>query len=198
MERFEHFNFNSRMDTGNNSVIKIEITTGRSLGSIFLVTYLPTILINIINQATNYFDSESFFDAIVTVNLTCMMVLSTLYISVSNSLPNTAYVKYVEIWLLGSLMYPFTIVIIHTFVQIYKKEEDLEIETKIINLRNDGEKFKNKSNWSKRITVQNKKKAEIGLIFAKYIIPILAIMFSLVYWAAGSWHAAMQDWDDEY
>ena len=114
MKRFEHFTLNSRMNSGNNSGIKIEITTGRSLGSIFLVTYLPTILINIINQATNYFDSDCFFEAIVTGNLTGMMVLSTLYISVSNSLPNTAYVKYVEIWLLGSLMYPFIIVIIHT------------------------------------------------------------------------------------
>ena len=72
----------------------VEIQISRSIGSIFLVTYLPTFLINTINQATNYFDSGEHFEAIVTVNLTCMMVLSSLYISVAKSLPGTAYVKY--------------------------------------------------------------------------------------------------------
>ena len=81
------------------------------------MTYLPTILMNIINQATNYLDGTQFSGDIIKVNMTCMMVLSALYVSVSNSLPTTSYIKYVEIWLIFSLIYPFLIVLIQTFIQ---------------------------------------------------------------------------------
>ena len=41
-----------------NGILAFNITLGRNFQSIFLVTYLPTILMNIINQATNYIKSE--------------------------------------------------------------------------------------------------------------------------------------------
>lgn len=47
--------------------IQIKIKFGRRLGSIFLVTYLPTILINTINQATNYFPGTQFSGDIIKV-----------------------------------------------------------------------------------------------------------------------------------
>ena len=34
-----------------------------------------------------------FFEAIVTVNLTALLVLTTLFISISDSLPKTNYIK---------------------------------------------------------------------------------------------------------
>ena len=57
-----------------------------------LTTYLPTVFILCIVYATNFF-KPFFFEAVVTVNLTSQLVLTTLFISVSNSLPPTAYVK---------------------------------------------------------------------------------------------------------
>ena len=36
----------------------------------------------------------------MTVNLTSLLVLTTLFISVAGSLPQTAYVKMVDIWLI--------------------------------------------------------------------------------------------------
>ena len=41
----------------------------RNFLSIFMVTYLPTILMNIINQATNYITTDTKFDLILTVNM---------------------------------------------------------------------------------------------------------------------------------
>ena len=70
----------------------VEITLGRSLLSSLLTVHMPTLIINIINQATTYFGNEN-FDTIVTVNLSSMMVLSALLVSVSNSLPPTTYIK---------------------------------------------------------------------------------------------------------
>ena len=49
---------------------------------------------------------DFFFEAVVTVNLTTMLVLTTMFISVSNNLPNTAYVKMIDVWLIFNLMMP--------------------------------------------------------------------------------------------
>ena len=64
-----------------------------------MTIYLPTFLILCIVYATNYF-KEFFFEAVVTVNLTALLVLTTLFISVSESLPPTAYLKMVDVWLI--------------------------------------------------------------------------------------------------
>ena len=64
-----------------------------------MTIYLPTVLILIIVYSTNFF-KEFFFEAVVTVNLTALLVLTTLFISVSSSLPPTAYIKMVDIWLI--------------------------------------------------------------------------------------------------
>ena len=77
-------------------LVRVEIKLVRDFPSIFIVTYLPTILMNIINQATNYLANPEFLEAIITVNITCMMVLSALYISVSNSLPATSNIKVIR------------------------------------------------------------------------------------------------------
>ena len=72
-----------------------------------LTTYLPSILIMIIVYSTNFF-KEFFFEAIVTVNLTSQLVLTTIFISVSGSLPKTAYVKMIDVWLIFAQLIPFT------------------------------------------------------------------------------------------
>ena len=51
----------------------------------------------------------------MTVNLTVMLVLATMFISISSSLPVTSYVKMIDVWLLFSLMVPFVEVLLHTW-----------------------------------------------------------------------------------
>ena len=79
--------------------VVVSVTLGRRLLGTFLTIFFPTILLNLIGHATNFF-KEFFFEAVVTVNLTALLVLTTLFISVSESLPPTAYVKMVDIWLI--------------------------------------------------------------------------------------------------
>ena len=43
-----------------------------------------------------------------------MLVLTTLFINVSNNLPKTSYMKMVDVWLLFNLILPFIVVLIHT------------------------------------------------------------------------------------
>ena len=70
-------------------MVKVEVVLGRRLLSIILTVYFPTLLLNLIGYSTNFFKAF-FFEAIVTVNLTSMLVLVTMFISVSNNLPNTS------------------------------------------------------------------------------------------------------------
>lgn len=71
-----------------------------------LTTYLPSLLILTIVYATNFF-KDFFFEAVVMVNLTSLLVLTTLFISVSDGLPKTAYVKMIDIWLIFAQLIPF-------------------------------------------------------------------------------------------
>ena len=58
-------------------------------------------------QTENISINALLFKAIVTVNLTSLLVLTTLFISVSSSLPQTAYVKMVDVWLIFAQVVPW-------------------------------------------------------------------------------------------
>ena len=78
----------------------------RRILNAILTVYLPTILVLTIVYTTNFF-KEFFFEAIVSVNLTSLLVLTTLFISVSGSLPQTAYIKMVDVWLIFAQAVPW-------------------------------------------------------------------------------------------
>ena len=82
------------------------------------MTFLPTILMNIVNQATNYISGDDRYSLIITVNITCMMVLASVYLAVSSSLPSTANIKPVEVWLLFNLAYPVLVIIVNVLLQV--------------------------------------------------------------------------------
>ena len=83
-----------------------------------MVTYLPTILMNMINQATNYIKGSDKYSLIYTINITCMMVLASIYLSVSASLPSTANIKPVEVWLLVNLAFPLIVMLTNIILQV--------------------------------------------------------------------------------
>ena len=101
--------------------IELVLVLRRRLMSAIFTIYLPTVLILTIVYATNFF-KDFFFEAVVTVNLTALLVLVTLFISVSQSLPQTAYVKMVDIWLIFAQVVPFVEVLIHTWIDMMRTE----------------------------------------------------------------------------
>ena len=90
-----------------NEGIILKVVLKRRIVNELLTTYLPSILIMVIVYSTNFF-KEFFFEAIVTVNLTSQLVLAAIFISVSGSLPKTAYVKMIDVWLIFAQLIPFT------------------------------------------------------------------------------------------
>ncbi|XP_023325929.1 uncharacterized protein LOC111699471 isoform X1 [Eurytemora carolleeae] len=106
--------------------ILVVITLKRRIMNEILTTYLPSLLILVMCYMTNFF-KPFFFEAIVTVNLTAQLVLTTLFISVSASLPPTAYIKMIDVWLIFSQLIPFCQVILHTFIDMYRESEEREV-----------------------------------------------------------------------
>ena len=113
-----NYAFKKMIGSENLQVLRLTVSLRYRFFSIFMVTYLPTILINIINQLTNHINGDSKYDLIITVNITSMMVLASIYLSVSASLPSTAVMKPVEVWLLFNLAYPFLVIFVNIILQV--------------------------------------------------------------------------------
>ena len=116
----------------------MEIVFKRRLMNELLTTYLPSLLLLCITYATTYFKSF-YFEAALTVNLTVMLVQTTLFIryhvtsinylkksvwSVMEKLPPTSYVRLVDIWLICGQLIPFIEVILLTLKEVYNVEVD--------------------------------------------------------------------------
>ena len=89
--------------------------------SIKFFSFLPTFLILVIVYATNYF-KDFLFEAIVSVNLTTLLVLTTLFISVSGSIPKTAYIKMIDVSLIFAQMIALVEVLLHTSMATLRVE----------------------------------------------------------------------------
>ena len=109
-----------------NHAVVVSITLGRRLLGTFLTVFFPTVLLNSIGHSTNFFKAF-FFEAVIAVNLTSMLVLTTMFINVSNNLPKTSYMKMIDVWLLFNLLLPFIEVLIHTYMDTLRDDDDREI-----------------------------------------------------------------------
>ena len=115
----------NRIGSSQQAVI-FKVTLGRRLLGTILTVFLPTILMNVVGHAANYF-KPFFFEAVVSVNLTVMLVLTTMFINVSNQLPKTSYIKMMDVWLIFNLIVPFVEVLLHTYKDMLREEENREV-----------------------------------------------------------------------
>jgi hypothetical protein len=71
-------------------------------------TYLPTFSLLVIVDITLYFD-ESETQLAIGFSLTIMLVIYTLFQGVSALFPKTAYLKFIDFWLIFCLLVPFVV-----------------------------------------------------------------------------------------
>ena len=103
--------------------------------------YLPTIFLLIIAELTLAIDTR-YFEATIMVSLTSMLVIYTLYQSISDKLPQTAYLKMIDIWLLFCLSMPFLVFMLLVISQNVGRRNEIG---KITNRVTDGKpKIQNK------------------------------------------------------
>ena len=93
-----------------------------------------------------------------------------MFINVSNNLPKTSYMKMVDIWLLFNLIYPFSVVLIHTYMDT---------------LRND-EMNSSKNDMIKDVRAQKLDRAQK---MSRVFIPGILLISSILYWIIGIKHS---------
>ena len=93
--------------TDDEQGIWMSISLKRKIMSEMMTTYLPSLLLMLITFATTFF-KPVYFEAALTVNLTNMLVMTTIFISVMERLPTTSYLKMIDHWLIFCQLVPFT------------------------------------------------------------------------------------------
>jgi len=179
----------------------MEIVFKRRLTNELLTTYLPTFLLLGITYATTFF-KPYFFEAALTVNLTAMLVITTLFISVMEKLPPTSYVRMVDIWLIFGQLIPFVEVSLLTIMELYNEDRDMfnhhgtAIAVKNPDIKNVQQAFTTSGD---QVNGNMEKQAEKAFnqmfgtsgiarwakITEKKIVPTLVFIYFCVYWIFG-------------
>ena len=102
--------------------IRMTITLKRKIMSEMMTTYFPSLLLVMITYATTFF-KPFFFEAALSVNLTTMLVMTTIFISKMEGLPPTSATKMIDYWLILCQLVPFTQVVLLTAKEHIKDEE---------------------------------------------------------------------------
>ena len=71
-----------RNTDGGIQEVFVTITLGRQLLGVVLNIIIPTVVLNIISYSTNFY-KEDYFETVIAINLTTMLVIVTLFVSVS-------------------------------------------------------------------------------------------------------------------
>ena len=105
--------------------VSMKVSLKRKVMNELLTTYLPSILLMIITFATTFF-KPFFFEAALSVNLTTMLVMTTIFISKMEGLPPTSATKMIDYWLILCQLVPFAQVVLLTAMEYLREEQDTE------------------------------------------------------------------------
>ena len=102
--------------------LRVTITMQRIFTSEVMTTYFPSLLLTAISFATTFF-KPFFFEAALSVNLTTMLVMTTIFISKMEGLPPTSDIKMIDIWLILCQMVPFAEVVLLTAMEYHRRDD---------------------------------------------------------------------------
>ena len=102
--------------------IRMAIVMKRKITSEMMTTYFPSLLLTAITFATTFF-KPFFFEAALSVNLTTMLVMTTIFISKMEGLPPTSDIKMIDIWLILCQMVPFAEVVLLTAMEYHRRDD---------------------------------------------------------------------------
>ena len=104
--------------------VEMVIVLKRKVQTELMTTYLPSLLLMAITFATTFF-KHHFFEAGLTVNLTSMLVMTTIFTSKIQELPPTSDTKMIDFWLIFCQLYPFAEVILLTLMEYNRVDGDI-------------------------------------------------------------------------
>ena len=135
----------------NHDGIRVLIQMKRKFLSEIMTTYFPSFLLLAITFATTFF-KPFFFEAALSVNLTTMLVMTTIFISKMEGLPPTSAVKMIDYWLVICQMVPFSEVVLLTVME-YNREDKKKTKKKT---KKKGKTTKKKGEKTKKVVLQKR------------------------------------------
>ena len=154
--------------TAPMTTIGVEIILCRKLSYHIFNTYIPTLILVMIAGYTLFIDF-SHFEVSIMIALTSMLVTYTLFQSISHHLPHTSYMKMIDIWLFGGLIFPFFIITILVLMDSLIMRE----KEKATDCSDDG---------NKRL------KSTIFMKSMQIILLTIGSAFCLIYWVVGLYY----------
>ena len=133
--------------TKRGNLVEMRIVLKRKITMELLTTFLPTVLLLLITFTTIFFDKDLFGDALA-VNLTIMLVMTTIFTSKIEELPPTSDTKMIDIWLIGCLLVPFTEVVLRTIIEVFANCDDDHCQEKCDAAEADARKDEKIEAWS--------------------------------------------------
>ena len=146
----------------NKTLVQTAIQLRRIPSYFIATTYLPTFCI-IFMALMSLFIDQSYFDVILMSALTIMLVMYTLFQSISQSMPTTAYLKLLDYWILFGMILPFFVFVIEIANELMKSRSRLQQSTEA-------------EENSERIQNQN-----TIIIVGRFVLPILTFLFIFIY-----------------
>ena len=138
------------------------------------------------------FVQETEFEAIVTVNVTTLLTLATLFMSISNSLPRTSYVKMIDIWLIINLMIPFLEIILTT-LNTYFNEDMTDVKaiirvSPVKEANTDEDEDTAKSEKTQKISEEQKtsRLSRVNRFMSRCGLPGLYVLFCVSFFLYGT------------
>ena len=120
--RITDWNLGPKIFKKGKKGLRMVVVMKRKITSEMMTTYFPTILLTAITFATTFF-KPFFFEAALSVNLTTMLVMTTIFISKMEGLPPTSDIKMIDIWLVLCQMVAFAEVVLLTAMEYHRRDD---------------------------------------------------------------------------
>ena len=165
----------------SEQLVIMSIVLKRKVATELLTTYFPTILLLLITFVTTFFDEGLFGDAIA-VNLTIMLVMTTIFTSKIEELPPTSDMKMIDIWLIFCLVVPFLEVILRTTIECLNCGCDICEGKVVIKNKADGKDKEKEERNAVRVLVRTGAKVAPQQVTICLLAPSGALIAILTYY----------------
>ena len=157
-------------DTLPKTIEGVEIVFCRKLSYHIVEIYIPSFVLMMIAGFTLFIDFRH-FEVTVMIALTSMLVTYTLYQSISAYLPATSYMKMIDIWLFGGMIFPFFIITILVIMDFLVTNE----KNLVIDMKKEGKTLK----------------STMFMRSMKLMLITIGSTLCAIYWAVGLYHYSL-------
>ena len=112
------------------------------------------------------------------------------FLGLSQSLPVTSYIKMIDIWMLFTMTIPFIEVVLHTTDEVFKNTKTSQIvPATIVDVLEVKSGEEDEEAKEKEEKTNNIMKLTLSKVMGKLKLPILCLVFTVIFWTVGIIHA---------